>query len=308
MKHCVPLIVLYLLIGLVFGPGTAAAALSCSASVTAVAFGSITVRDAGADQTTGTVTFDCTGGTPSASANVCLNLGAGSGGAAGGNSPRYMRRSDNLPLDYTLRRSGYGGTTWNNESFTQALNASGAANFTATIYAEVTSSGAAVNGGSYSSTFSGSDAAFSYGEGSCGTSGVSPNFTVSGTVTPSCTISASPMSFGSMESLATAVDQTATITASCTNGTSYSVKLGLGTGSGVTDPEARKMTFNTNTISYGLYQNNARTTPWGNTASNDFDSTGTGSNQSLTVYGRIGSQATPPTGTYTDTVVVTIEY
>jgi spore coat protein U-like protein len=278
-------------------------------SVTPIAFGSITVRDGEADQTTGTVTVSCSGGSASAPLMACLNLGAGSGGAGSGNSPRYMRRNDNLPLEYSLRRGGYGGTTWNNESFSRQLDVNGAATFTETIFAEVTSSGVSVNGGTYSSLFSGADAAFSYGETSCLATGASPTFDVSATVTPSCSIAVSPMAFGSISSLANAVDQTAALDVTCTNMTSYSIKLGLGLGAGVTDPAGRKMTLNAHTITYGLYQNAARTAPWGNAASDDLDSTGTGSTQSYIVYGRIlGSQPTPPSGTYTDTIVVLVEY
>ena len=36
--------------------------------------------------------------------------------------------------------------------------------------------------------------------------------------------------------------------------------------------------------------------------------TGTGSNQPLTVYGRVASQATPSPGTCTDSVIVTVTY
>ena len=297
-----------LLFGSLVMSQSAAAALSCTASVTVIAFGSITVRDGIADRTTGTVTFNCSGGTPNGSVNACLNLGAGSGGAASGNSPRYMRRSDNLPLDYTLRRTGYAGTTWNNESFTLTLDKNGAANVPATIYGEVTSTGTSINGGSYSSSFSGSNAAFSYGPSSCANAGTSASFTVSATVTPSCTLSITPLAFGLVQNLTTAVDQNATINVTCSNATSYSIKLGLGNGAGVTDPASRKMTLNSNTLTYGLYQNNARTTPWGDQASNVANSTGTGSSQVFTVYGRIASQATPATGSYTDTVVVTVEY
>ena len=190
----------------------------------------------------------------------------------------------------------------------EILDRNGAANVPETIYGEVTSIGTSINGGSYSSSFFGSNAAFTYGQSSCSTAGTSANFTVSATVTPSCTISVTPLTFGLVQNLTTAVDQNAAINVTCSNATNYSIKLGLGNGAGVTNPAARKMTLNSNAITYGLYQDNARTTPWGDLASNDADSTGTGSSQAFTVYGRIGSQATPPTGAYTDTVVVTVEY
>ena len=63
------------------------------------------------------------------------------------------------------------------------------------------------------------------------------------------------------------------------------------------------------TITYGLYQDAARSNPWGNTiGTNTAAGTGTGSNQALTVYGRVGAQTTPSRGTYSDSVVVTVTY
>ncbi len=48
---------------------------------------------------------------------------------------------------------------------------------------------------------------------------------------------------------------------------------------------------------------------WGNTIGTDtVAGTGTGSNQSLTVYGRVPVQSTPVGATYTDTVIVTVTY
>jgi spore coat protein U-like protein len=62
-------------------------------------------------------------------------------------------------------------------------------------------------------------------------------------------------------------------------------------------------------ITYGLYRDTARTLPWGSTSgTNTVGGTGTGSNQALSVYGRVASQNTPSPGTYTDSVVVTVTY
>ncbi|MFN4142412.1 spore coat U domain-containing protein [Aestuariivirga sp.] len=286
----------------------AAAALTCTASVTGVAFGQITVRDGPRDRTTGTVNFSCSGGTPRAAVSACLALGAGSGGAAAGNVPRYMRRGDGASLNYDLRSGGQNGPTWNTVTTNATLNANGAANFSTTIFAEATSTGTAVKGGSYASSFSGADAVFSFGQGNCGTAGASPSFNVTATIAPSCTLDVSPLSFGSITALAGNTDAEATVTANCTSGVSYSISLGLGAGGGVTNPAARKMTKGSESITYGLYQNAARTTVWGDQTATDFDGAGTGASQQITVYGRIPPQMTPSAGTYSDTVIVTITY
>ena len=250
----------------------AAAALTCTASITGIAFGQITVRDGPRDRTTGTVNYSCSGGTPRAAVSACLSLGAGSGGAAAGNAPRYMRRGDGAALNYDLRSGGQNGPTWNTVTTNATLNANGAANFTTTIFAEATSTGAAIKGGSYASSFSGANAAFSFGQGNCGTSGASLSFDVTATIAPSCTLAVSPLSFGSITTLAGNTDAEATVTANCTSGVSYSISLGLGAGDGVTDPAGRKMTRGSESITYGLYQNAARSTVWGDQTATDFDS------------------------------------
>jgi spore coat protein U-like protein len=61
------------------------------------------------------------------------------------------------------------------------------------------------------------------------------------------------------------------------------------------------------TLGYQLYSNALRTTVWDD-AAGQVAGTGTGSNQSLTVYGRLPSVTGAVPGTYTDTVVVTITY
>ncbi len=65
----------------------------------------------------------------------------------------------------------------------------------------------------------------------------------------------------------------------------------------------------TNTVGYQLYQNAGRTTVWGNTPGTDtVPGTGSGASQTLTVYGRVPPQTTPPAATYNDSVTVTVNY
>ena len=65
----------------------------------------------------------------------------------------------------------------------------------------------------------------------------------------------------------------------------------------------------TATVTYQLYRDNGRTLNWGDIASGDtLAGTGSGSAQTITVYGRVASQTTPPADTYNDTVLVTFDY
>lgn len=129
------------------------------------------------------------------------------------------------------------------------------------------------------------------------------------TITASCTItSAATLNFGSSGVIAANVDQTSTVQVQCTNTTPYNIGLDAGIGSGAT-VAARKMTNGGSTITYSLYSDSGRTTVWGSTiGTNTVSSTGNGSAQSFTVYGRVPAQSTPAPAVYTDTVTVTVTY
>lgn len=138
----------------------------------------------------------------------------------------------------------------------------------------------------------------------------STTFTVSATVSNACTISASDLSFGSYQPLSgSAVDATTSISVNCTLDTSYNVGLDAGSGSGAS-VSTRKLTSGSDLMNYTLYRDSNRTNVWGNTVGTDTSSgTGTGSSQSLTVYGRvIAGQSTVPSGSYSDTINVTITF
>lgn len=134
------------------------------------------------------------------------------------------------------------------------------------------------------------------------------NMPVTITIENACEISTAPtpLDFGTHGVLSANVDSTSTIYVTCTTGASYDIGLNGG-GSG--DIAARVMTLGAEDVGYQLYQDTTRTTVWGNTVDTDtVASTGTGTEQQFTVYGRVPPQATPTAGTYTDTVLVTVTY
>ena len=136
-------------------------------------------------------------------------------------------------------------------------------------------------------------------------------FDVTATIIASCSITANDLSFGNYDPLsATALDQTSTISVTCSNGADYDIQLSGGISA---DVNARTMdddATGTNLLNYSLFRDSGRTDNWG--VSNGIDTyqgTGTGSAQTITVYGRIpAGQTTPPIGAYTDTITATIEY
>jgi spore coat protein U-like protein len=133
--------------------------------------------------------------------------------------------------------------------------------------------------------------------------------TVTATVISSCDVSPATLAFGVYNpTSSTPLDAATTISVICTNGTSYDVGLNAGSGTGATIA-ARKMSASSNTLTYSLYTDAARSALWGNTiGSNAVHGTGTGATQSIDLYGRVPVNQTSPVGSYTDTVTITVTY
>lgn len=137
------------------------------------------------------------------------------------------------------------------------------------------------------------------------------NLAVSMTITAACTVTGGTLAFGSQGVLAANVDASTTFGVTCTNTTPYSIGLDAGAhGSSVSDRKMKGGAANTEFVNYQLFQNAGRTANWGNTVGTDVLSgqTGSGSAQTITVYGRVPAQSTGSPGAYTDTVTITVNY
>ena len=121
--------------------------------------------------------------------------------------------------------------------------------------------------------------------------------------------SGSTLAFPTASTLGTAVTASGTLSVTCTNSTPYNVGLDQGGGSGAT-VAARKMTGPSSaTVTYGLYQNAAFSTVFGNTVGTNTETgTGNGSAQVITVYGQVPAQVSSAPGSYADVVNVTISF
>ncbi len=128
----------------------------------------------------------------------------------------------------------------------------------------------------------------------------STSFTVTATVPTLCTVSAGNMSFGNYAGAQ--LDATSTITVNCTTGGTYDV--GLSNGGYFTT--TRRMYSGTAYLEYELYKEAAYTNRWGNSGAELVSGSGTGSDQTLTVYGKLPAGQGLTLGVYTDTIVVTV--
>jgi spore coat protein U-like protein len=188
---------------------------------------------------------------------------------------------------------------------------------TRTIYARVFGGQTGITPGTYQSSFAGAETNIRFGvlsglvdcTGSLtglGQSTTAP-FTVQATVDDDCALSVTQnVDFGTVGFLDSAVNGVGEIEVTCTNTTPYTV--GLTRQAGALPLGSWEMVNGAETVTYGLYTDVNRTDLWGAAPSDHVSGTGHGNTQTLDVYGRVPAQTTPPTGTYTDTVVVTVTY
>jgi len=138
------------------------------------------------------------------------------------------------------------------------------------------------------------------------------NLNVSSSVVANCTISTTPVAFGTYDPVGTNAtandDDIGSVIVACTKGTSATIGLGL--GANASGSVRRMKDATTDYLTYELYQETGRTTVWGTTGT-ALLSTGAAPSKvarAFTVYGRIPSGQDVPAGAYTDTVVATVTF
>jgi spore coat protein U-like protein len=295
-----------------------ASAQSCSFTMTDINFGSVNLSVGGTASTSGTLTANCTG-TPGSTITICPNIGDGTGGSNSGNPRRMGNGPRSIPYNlYQPSGQVWGSYVWPYAPLppivSLTLNGSGNGSTTQNMSAQITGTLALAPAGVYQSVYNGPHTLIDYGYApahNCGvvsTRAARAPFTVSAINNNSCNISATPMSFGTRTDLNSAQIASNQISITCTNGVKYNVGLSNGSNGG-TGPTLMANAGSAQKISYGIYQNAGFNQPWGSTAGADMIAgTATGLTQVYNAYGQIPVQATPPGGSYADTVVITLNY
>lgn len=309
--------ILVLAAGFLLLPSMAEAA-SCRVTISDLAFGAIDSLYAAPADSASSIQIDCDDIAPATQTMaICLGLGAGSGGQVGG--VRHMAAGSET-LDFQLYADSNRGIGWGSIATPSLgspqrfdLPVSGeTASASYSLYGRVFGSQIAATAGSYSASFSGADASYSYAEETLdcdqpgGAQGGETTFTVTASVAANCLVDASDIEFGQHAEIGSPVDAEGTIDITCTPGTDYSVTLGGGLRNSQ-NPEQRILQSGQVQATYGLYRDDARSQPWGSSLETQLPGTGAGLAQSVVVYGRVPPQNLRP-GTYTDTVNVTITY
>lgn len=310
------------------------AATTCSATMSDVSFGSVDPYGGNVD-VQATINYSCTITSVLSSSRVrmCFSIGVGSSGI-GHLTPRRMISGLNA-LSFQLYKDAGRTLVWatrfNSEGGVGvdlevgALLGSATASGSLTVYGRVPTGQTTLVPGNYSNTFSGphTELVYQYNEfllgllgfpGSCtsggnGSGAGSFPFTASATVAKQCApdFAVQDIDFGTQGLLDQAVDTTALLTPRCTNTTPY--QIGLDDGQHAVGSTRRMRSASGDHVSYELFRDAGRSQRWGDTENVDTVSgTGTGATQNIAVYGRVAAQATPPAGTYSDTITVTISY
>jgi spore coat protein U-like protein len=262
---------------------------------------------------------------------LCLEFGPGSS-PAGPSGERALTTGANY-LDFEIYSDSARTQIWGSwgavivayrtggVTYGLPLGATGRASHTFNIYARILAGQSTKQPGTYNWT--GLSPGLDYGylsAAACpieGLTATSSGSTWSATIPSDCNMSVGTMNFGTSPSAITAnIDSTATVSAQCTNTTPFSISLDNGTNATGSQRRMRQGATG-NYLNYGLYTDTARSNAWTTSGSTTVCTsgtgtcalgTGTGSNQNISIYGRVPPQTAPSSGTFNDNVVVTITY
>ncbi len=122
-----------------------------------------------------------------------------------------------------------------------------------------------------------------------------------------CNVTVEDLNFGMYDvSAANPMDGTGTIRVSCVPSTTFIIKFDAGKHSGGSF-NPRRMSSSGNTLVYNIYQDASCSAIWGDGTSGTLVHTGTG-DELFTIYGRIFEMQNIPPGSYSDTLMFTVEW
>jgi spore coat protein U-like protein len=284
--------------GLLFAPGDADATINkCSVTSAGINFPAYDTVGKKAVDSTGTIRVECNGrDTESLSLNITGGYGT---------CPTRQMRNGTAPLVYRIFQDVTRVTPFcdgaDRLNFTIAFGTTTSTQIrTFTMYGRVDGS-QTPTWGTYSDPLV--NIAIKRG----GSQVASGTFPVNGSVSPTCSVSSGTLDFGNYSSSAAALG-TATVAVNCSNGAPYNISLGGGQNlSGTTRRMARS---GGGFLSYELFSNSLRTLAWGDGTAlgAKVGGTGSGTGQSRTIYGRIPAGQSAAAGSYSDSVIVTVDY
>jgi spore coat protein U-like protein len=118
-------------------------------------------------------------------------------------------------------------------------------------------------------------------------------------------VTATSVAFGSYDPTGNSnKDGTGSVAVSCDASTAYTVAINAGNAGSFN----RAMASGSYSLGYNLYTDATRTTVWGDGTGGTSRVSQTGTGATITVYGRIPAHQNVGVGSYTDTLVVTVQF
>ena len=136
--------------------------------------------------------------------------------------------------------------------------------------------------------------------------------TVSVTVSVNCTVSTSPLNFGSYDPVvanaSTALDGTGTVSVACTKGATATAGLDL--GSNASGSTRRMADGSGNFLNYEIYSDSSHTIVWGNSGGSlvALGPAPGKAARNVTAYGQVPANQDALPGNYSDTVTATVTF
>lgn len=122
---------------------------------------------------------------------------------------------------------------------------------------------------------------------------------------PACGVTAQSLVFGSYDVFSNqSVESVGNIAVACDIATPYSISLSPGNGT----YQLRLMVNGARVLNYNVYTDATRTTIWGDGSSGTSTVNGNGTSVNHAVYGRIPARQNAYVGSYTDDIIVTVNY
>lgn len=265
----------------------AQASLTCNPTSSGISFGVF----AGSQITAvGSIALNCVGGSGS---SYTLGLSTGSSGTY---SARKVK-SGAISLSYNLYLNAAFSQVWGDGSGGTSVS-SGSPVVSVSVFAKLPAQTKPAPG-TYTDTIIASLTV----SGNVTTT----SFPVTVTVQPDCTVSATNLAFGTYTG--SQLDGQSSISLNCSNGAPWTIGLNQGSFAGATVTTRMMSGPGSTPLAYSLYKDAPRTLNWGNTVGTDtVAGTGSGTTQTVNVFGRIPASQSVGPGAYADTIVATVTF
>jgi spore coat protein U-like protein len=135
------------------------------------------------------------------------------------------------------------------------------------------------------------------------------NLSVAAAVSKNCTITATAISFTAYDPIVAndtaALDGEGGLSVACTKGVNPALALGAG---GNASGSQRRLAFGSERLNYDLFSDSTRSTSWTTSASVTLGVAPSKAPREVSVYGRIAGGQDVPAGSYTDTLLATVNF